>query len=75
LKLCNMSMNDFPYGVFSNPWGYAPESICIWAWTPLSQTLLIQWNWLVDLHLIWALLFSSVLWQLATINSNRYLTK
>jgi hypothetical protein len=39
LKLCNMLMNDFPYGVFSNPWGYAPESTCIWAWTPLSQTL------------------------------------
>lgn len=29
LKLCNMSMNDFPYGVFSSPWGYAPESTCI----------------------------------------------
>jgi hypothetical protein len=68
LKLCNMSMNDFPYGVFSNPWGYAPESTCIWACTPLSQTLLIQWNWPVDLHLIWALLFSSVLCQIATIN-------
>lgn len=68
LKLCNMSMNDFPYGVFSNPWGCAPESTCIWAWTPLSQTLLIQWNWPVDLHLIWALLFSSVWWQIATIN-------